>query len=171
MDFRRIRRKVSAALRFSLTCRYYILVSSKDWNGNSDFKTLCSLILSKTIKEEDKYQIGLTKIFFRAGMLANLESFRTHRLHELVTLVQKNVRRRIAYKQYQDLRRSTIRIQAWWKGILARRYVEDLRRRAAAVKVQRIARGWMVRKRYAEVRQGVIKIQARECARPRRQLG
>lgn len=142
--------------------RYYVLVSSKEWNANTDVKTLCSLILAKTLKEEDKYQIGLTKIFFRAGMLAFLESFRTRRLNELVTLVQKNVRRRIAYKQYQDSRRSTIRIQSWWKGILARQHVEGMRRQAAAIRIQRVARGWLVRKKYVELRQAVIRIQARK---------
>ena len=151
--------------KHALTSRYYVLVSSKQWNADTDVKTLCSLILSKTLKEEDKYQIGLTKIFFRAGMLALLESLRTHRLNELVTLVQKNVRRRIAYKQYQDLRRSTIRIQAWWKGILARRYVENLRRETAAIRIQRVARGWLARKQYIELHRAIVKIQARECRR------
>lgn len=95
-------------------------------------------------------------------MLAFLESLRTQRFNELVTLVQKNVRRRIAYKQYQDLRNKTIRIQAWWRGILARKLVDELKRENAAVRIQRIARGWLARKKYTELRQAVIKIQARE---------
>jgi len=138
------------------------LVSSKEWSSNSDVRELCSAILAKTLKEEDKYQIGLTKIFFRAGMLALLESLRTQRLNELVTLVQKNVRRRVAYKQYQDLRKKTIHIQAWWRGVLARKFVENLKRETAAIKIQRTARGWLARKKYIEMRQAVIKIQARE---------
>lgn len=146
----------------TLICRYYVLVSSKEWSSNSDVKNLCSAILAKTLKEEDKYQIGLTKIFFRAGMLALLESFRTQRLNELVTLVQKNVRRRIAYKQYQDMRKKTIRIQAWWRGILARKQVDELRRQTAALRIQRVARSWLARKKYTEIRQAVIKIQAGE---------
>ncbi|ORY26880.1 P-loop containing nucleoside triphosphate hydrolase protein [Naematelia encephala] len=140
--------------------RYYMLVNSKEWNSNDDVKRLCSLILEKTLKEEDKYQIGLTKIFFRAGMLAFLESLRSKRLNELVTLVQKNVRRRIEYKKYRQLRGSTIKIQAWWKGILARRYVEDLRKESAAIRIQRVARGWLARKRYTQMRDAVIKIQS-----------
>jgi len=95
-------------------------------------------------------------------MLAYLEALRSHRLHELVTVVQKNVRRRIAYKQYQDLRSSSIRIQSWWKGILARRYVEGVRRETAAIRIQRVARGWLARRKYLELRQSVIRIQARE---------
>jgi myosin-5 len=96
-------------------------------------------------------------------MLALLESLRTQRLNELVTLVQKNVRRRIAYKQYQDMRRKTIKIQAWWRGILARKLVEELRRETAAIRIQRVARGWLARKQYTETRQAVIKIQSGEC--------
>jgi len=149
-----------------LTASYYVLVSSKEWSANSDVKTLCSAILTKTLKEEDKYQIGLTKIFFRAGMLAVLESVRTQRLNELVTLVQKNVRRRIAYKHYQDMRKKTIRIQAWWRGIMARRQVEELKRQTAAVKIQRVARGWMARRKYIEMRQAVIKIQSGKSMAP-----
>ena len=145
---------------YLLTCRYYLLISSKQWNSSTDVKILCSLILAKTLKEEDKYQIGLTKIFFRAGMLAYLESLRTSRLNELVTLVQKNIRRRLDHKHYQETRRCTIRIQAWWRGILAQRYVETVRRETAAVRIQRVTRGWLARTKYHEIRQAVIKIQA-----------
>jgi myosin-5 len=139
-----------------------MLVASKEWQGNDDVRALCGLILSKTLKEEDKYQIGLTKIFFRAGMLAFLESLRTQRINQLVTLVQKNIRRRIAYKHYQQLRASTITIQAWWRGVMARSYVKNLRRETAAVRIQRVARGWLARKEYARTRGAVIKIQAGE---------
>ncbi|ORX34366.1 P-loop containing nucleoside triphosphate hydrolase protein [Kockovaella imperatae] len=138
--------------------RYYPLVRSTEWTD--DVKNLCSSILAKTIKDEDKYQIGLTKIFFRAGMLAYLESLRSNRLNELVTLVQKNVRRYLAYKEYQDKRRKSIKIQSWWRGILAVRYTEDLRRQTAATKIQRVARGYLARKKYTETRQAVIKIQS-----------
>lgn len=95
-------------------------------------------------------------------MLAALESMRTKRLNELVTLVQKNVRRRLEYKKYQDLRKKTIRIQSWWRGVLAQRYAEQLRKETAATKIQKMARGWMARKRYTEVRQAVVKIQSGE---------
>lgn len=143
---------------------YYVLVNSKEWEGNSDVKAFCQLLLQRTLKDENKYQIGLSKIFFRAGMVALLESLRTARLNALVTLVQKNVRRRIAYKHYQDLRRRTITIQAWWRGIQARRLVEQMRRDAAATLLQRAARGVLQRRAYANTRQAVVTIQAGESS-------
>ena len=86
--------------------RYYMLVPSAQWKAmiqNLELQPLCNLILERTINDPDKYQSGLTKIFFRAGMLAALESLRSGRLNALVTIVQKNMRRRMAVKKYQEL--------------------------------------------------------------------
>jgi myosin-5 len=120
------------------------------------------LILQRVLQDQDKYQIGLTKIFFRAGVLAVLESLRARRLHELVTLIQKNVRRRIEYKRYQETRQSTIKLQAWWRGITARRQVVMLRQETAATKVQTAYRGYLARRAYKETRQAIVKIQSGE---------
>ena len=82
-----------------------MLVPSSEWQPmiqNLQLQPLCSLILERTINDPDKYQSGLTKIFFRAGMLAALESLRSGRLNALVTVVQKNMRRRMAVKKYQE---------------------------------------------------------------------
>lgn len=48
--------------------RYYMLVRSKHWGP--DTKKLCSVILDDSIKDPDKYQVGITKIFFRSGMVS-----------------------------------------------------------------------------------------------------
>lgn len=55
--------------------RYYSLVSSQHWetSSNPDLMNLCSAILKKSISDEDKYQIGMTKIFFRAGQVMCFE--------------------------------------------------------------------------------------------------
>ena len=140
--------------------RYYLLVPSSQWNSSTDVKGLCDAILKQTLKEEDKYQIGLTKIFFRAGMLALLEGLRTARLNQLVTVVQKNVRRWIEFRRYQNLRTKTIKIQCWWRVVLAKRLAEEMRREKAAVRIQTVARGWLARKQYQTLRTAVIRIQA-----------
>jgi myosin-5 len=93
-------------------------------------------------------------------MVALLESLRTARLNDLVTLVQKNVRRRIAYKHYQDLRRRTIVIQAWWRGVQGRRLAEQVRREAAATLIQRAARAFLQRNAFLKTRQHVVDLQS-----------
>lgn len=47
--------------------RYYLLTRSPEWQ--KDPKLLADSIVSKHISDTDKYQIGLTKIFFRAGQV------------------------------------------------------------------------------------------------------
>ncbi|KAI0747719.1 P-loop containing nucleoside triphosphate hydrolase protein [Daedaleopsis nitida] len=144
--------------------RYYMLVHSSEWEPmikNLELKPLCARILEKTINDPDKYQPGLTKIFFRAGMLAALESLRSNRLNSLVTIVQKNMRRRMAVKKYKALREATIKIQTWWRGLLARQLVEKVRRDVAAIRLQRGIRRYLQRKRFLTIRASVVALQAR----------
>lgn len=141
-----------------------MLVPSADWQPmiqTMDLRHLCSTILAKTIADPDMYQNGLTKIFLRAGMLAALESFRSERLNAMVTVVQKNVRRRLAVKSYRNLRAATIKIQTWWRGVLARKLVEGIRQEVAAVRLQKTIRGFLQRKRFLDIRRGVILFQSR----------
>lgn len=144
--------------------RYYMLVPSTDWQPmiqSMDLNRLCSTILAKTIADPDMYQNGLTKIFFRAGMLAALESLRSDRLNAMVTVVQKNMRRRMAMTKYKKLRQATIKIQTWWRGILARRFVESIRREASAVRLQTIIRRFMQRKRFLDIIHSITLFQSR----------
>ncbi|KAG8894293.1 Myosin type-2 heavy chain 1, partial [Tulasnella sp. 403] len=139
--------------------RYYMLVPSSYWGPQ--IKELCILILNATIKDLDKYQVGLTKIFFRAGMLAFLEGLRSDRLNALVTSVQKNMRRMMAQKKYREMRAAAIKVQTWWRGILARRLVISIRKEVASQKIQCLARRYMQRKMFLDVRKSVVLLQSR----------
>ncbi|KAF6764924.1 myosin 5 [Ephemerocybe angulata] len=144
--------------------RYYMLVPSTIWQPmiqSMDLNRLCSIILEKTIADPDMYQNGQTKIFFRAGMLAALESMRSERLNAMVTVVQKNMRRKIAMNRYQKLRSATIKIQTWWRGISARRLVERIRKETSALRLQRTVRRFVQRKKFLDVRHSVVLIQSR----------
>jgi myosin V len=141
-----------------------MLVPSSVWEPmikKMELNKLCSMILEKTIADQDMYQNGLTKIFFRAGMLAALESLRSSRLNAMVTVVQKNVRRRQAMMNYRALRGATIKIQTWWRGILARRLVLHIRREASALRLQVGLRRYAQRKRFLDIRKGVVLLQSR----------
>ena len=145
--------------------RYYMLVSSSDWQPmiqSMDLRRLCSIILEKTIADPDMYQNGLTKIFFRAGMLAALESLRSDKLNAMVTVVQKNMRRRMAVKKYQELRHATIKIQTWWRGIRARRLVQSIRREVSARRLQTGIRRFIQRKHFLDTKHAITLFQSRK---------
>lgn len=145
--------------------RYYMLAHSSEWGPmiqNLELKALCTLVLDRMLNDPDKYQTGLTKIFFRAGILAALESLRGEKLNSLATVIQKNMRRRMAVRKYRDLRRATIKIQTWWRGILARRFVEGVRREVAAIRLQTVARRFVQRHNFLQVRNGIVRLQSRK---------
>lgn len=142
-----------------------MLVSSAHWGPmiqKLELKQLCSLILDTTINDPDKYQAGKTKIFFRAGMLAALESLRSDRLNAMVTVVQKNMRRHMAVKHYKELRAATIKIQTWWRGIMAKRLVAFIRRETVAIRLQKMARRFIQRKRFTDIRTAIVRFQSRK---------
>ena len=71
--------------------RYRVLCHSKDIK-RSDFRTTCENIIIKLISDEDKYQFGKTKLFFRAGQVAYMEKLRSEKLRDCVIVIQKHVK-------------------------------------------------------------------------------
>ena len=96
----------------------------------------------------DKYQLGKTKIFFRAGQVAYLEKLRSSRLRACGVMIQKHVRAWIAHKRYQRVRKSVMLAQRFGRGFLARKLARRLKEDKAATKLQAAARGFLQRRRY-----------------------
>ena len=143
--------------------RYYMLVPSAQWT--SDIQGMANAILTKALgatsgNGSDKYQLGLTKIFFRAGMLAFLENLRTSRLNECAILIQKNLRAKYYRRRYLWARESIIRCQSLIRGSAARRQAQELRTIKAATTIQRVWRGQKQRKAFLLVRNSTILAQA-----------
>lgn len=143
--------------------RYYMLVPSHSWTP--EIRDMATAILQKALGEgkndgSDKYQMGLTKIFFRAGMLAFLENLRTARLNDAAIMIQKNLRAKYYRRIYLEMRESIIHLQSLARGFMARERAEDARQVKAATTIQRVWRGSKDRKRFQMVRTSVILFQA-----------
>ncbi|KAF2868406.1 P-loop containing nucleoside triphosphate hydrolase protein [Massariosphaeria phaeospora] len=143
--------------------RYYMLVPSNSWTP--EIRSMATQILKKALgagKNDgtDKYQMGLTKIFFRAGMLAFLENLRTARLHDAAVMIQKNLRAKYYRRVYLETRESIITLQALARGYITRERAEEARQVKAATTIQRFWRGSKDRKQYNLVRNSVILFEA-----------
>ncbi|KAJ5320518.1 hypothetical protein PENANT_c033G03137 [Penicillium antarcticum] len=143
--------------------RYYMLCHSSQWT--SEIREMCHAILRKALGEAShqkqvKYQLGLTKIFFRAGMLAFLENLRTSRLNECAIMIQKNLRAKYYRRRYLDARESILTTQAFIRGFLARQRAQEIRRTKAATTIQRVWRGQKEKKRYTQIRKNFILFQS-----------
>lgn len=138
--------------------RYRMLLKFKDINRKKPSATI-ALILKTFIKDPDKFQMGKTKIFFRAGQVAYLEKLRADKLRDSCIMIQKNFRCWREHRIYVKMRRSAILIQAWVRGYLARRLAQDLRETKAAITIQRYYRGHVCRRQFVSLRKAVVKIQ------------
>ena len=58
------------------------------------------------------FQLGRTKVFLRAGQMAQLDKLRTELMGTSATTIQRHVRGLLRRRQYQRVRRATVRLQA-----------------------------------------------------------
>lgn len=61
-------------------------------------------------------QIGKTKVFLRAGQMAELDAWRTEILGNSAKVIQLKTKTRIARKRFVSMRKASIRVQAFWRG-------------------------------------------------------
>ncbi|XP_076397238.1 myosin heavy chain isoform X27 [Megachile rotundata] len=88
------------------------------------------LILDAINLEPDQYRMGHTKVFFRAGVLGQMEEFRDERLSKIVSWMQAYIRGYLARKDYKKLQEQRLalvvvqrnlrkylqlRTWQWWK--------------------------------------------------------
>lgn len=143
--------------------RYYMLIHSAQWT--TEIREMANAILRKALGEgkndkTDKYQLGLTKIFFRAGMLAFLENLRTNRLSDAAIMIQKNLRAKYYRRRYLEAIDSIRVFQAHARAGLARRKAQETRKQRSATTIQRVWRGQKERKNYLQQRNNIVLFEA-----------
>ncbi|KAG9341162.1 hypothetical protein JZ751_019601 [Albula glossodonta] len=137
--------------------RYRVLMKQKD--VLSDKKLTCKNVLEKLVKDQDKYQFGKTKIFFRAGQVAYLEKLRADKLRAACIRIQKTIRCWLVRKKYLRMRAAAINIQRHVRGFQARCLAKFLRRTRAAIIIQKYQRMYVERKRYRRQQAAALIIQ------------
>ncbi|KAL4335840.1 hypothetical protein GQ457_07G039760 [Hibiscus cannabinus] len=125
--------------------------------GNHDDKVACQMILDKMGLKG--YQIGKTKVFLRAGQMAELDARRAEVLGNAARTIQRQIRTYIARKEFIELRKAAIMLQSCWRGMLACKLYEQLRREAAALKIQKNFRRHIARESYLTLRLAAITLQ------------
>ncbi|XP_066557467.1 unconventional myosin-Va [Amia ocellicauda] len=137
--------------------RYRVLMKQKD--VLSDKKLTCRNVLEKLIKDQDKYQFGKTKIFFRAGQVAYLEKLRADKLRAACIRIQKTIRCWLVRKKYLRMKSAAITIQRYVRGHQARCLAKFMRRTRAAIIIQKYQRMYVERKRYKRLQAAALIIQ------------
>ncbi|XP_066306849.1 myosin-17-like isoform X1 [Miscanthus floridulus] len=124
----------------------------------NDEKVSCQKILDKIGLQG--YQIGRTKVFLRAGQMAELDARRTEMRNNAARGVQSQFRTHVAREQFLVLRDTSICLQSFVRARLACKQHEFLRQQAAALRIQKNARWYFAWKTYYQLRLSAITLQA-----------
>uniref|UniRef100_A0A4W5MI94 Myosin VA n=1 Tax=Hucho hucho TaxID=62062 RepID=A0A4W5MI94_9TELE len=137
--------------------RYRVLMKQKD--VLSDRRLTCRNVLEKLVQDQDKYQFGKTKIFFRAGQVAYLEKLRADKLRKACVRIQKTIRCWLVRKKYLRKKHAAITIQRYTRGHQARCLVKYMRQTLAAITIQKFQRMCVQRKLYLQKQAAALVMQ------------
>lgn len=126
-------------------------------DGSCDEITAAKKLLAKV--DLKGYQIGKTKVFLRAGQMAELDALRSEILGRSASMIQRKVRSYLGRKSFILLRFSAIQLQAFCRGQLARNVYEMMRREAACLRIQKHLRMHFARKAYKSLCSSAVSIQ------------
>ncbi|KAJ4817299.1 myosin-like protein XIF [Rhynchospora pubera] len=135
--------------------RFGMLVT--DVIDGSDEKAACAAICDRMGLKG--YQIGKTKVFLRAGQMAELDARRAEVLADAARLVQRQIRTHLARKQFITFRMATILLQKFSRARLARKQYGQMRKEHASIRIQKYARSHSLRKSYNKVYRSALVIQ------------
>ncbi|KAF5195221.1 Myosin [Thalictrum thalictroides] len=126
-------------------------------DGSFDEVTASKKLLEKM--DLKGYQVGKTKVFLRAGQMAELDARRSDVLGRSACIIQRKIRSYLSRRSFIKLRLSAIHIQAACRGQLTQRTYEQMRRQAACLRIQKELRMFLARKYYTTLCSSAVSIQ------------
>ncbi|CAL4070936.1 unnamed protein product [Meganyctiphanes norvegica] len=88
----------------------YKILGAQEFNQIPDKKKAVQAVFGKLGIDSEKFRVGATKVFFRAGVLGEVEEIRDDRLGMMVSLLQAWVRGRKSRKWYAKLKSQRINL-------------------------------------------------------------
>ncbi|XP_010433173.1 PREDICTED: myosin-14-like isoform X2 [Camelina sativa] len=144
--------------RFEEFLDRFSILAPEILDKSSDDVAACKKLLEKVALQG--YQIGKTKVFLRAGQMADLDARRNEVLGTAASSIQRKFRAYLSRKTFTMLRKAAVNMQAVCRGQLSRRIFEGLRREDAVLKIQRDIRMHLARKSYKELYISAVSIQS-----------
>ncbi|CAH9093708.1 unnamed protein product [Cuscuta europaea] len=133
------------------------LLAPEVLEGSYDEKVACKAILDKMGLAGS--QIGKTKVFLRAGQMAELDSRRAQKLNNAAKTIQRKTRTHIARKYFLALQEAAVSMQSACRAWIACKLFEHMQRVSASLKIQKKLRGRMAWKSYKNLQYAVITVQ------------
>ncbi|XP_073982547.1 myosin heavy chain isoform X11 [Rhodnius prolixus] len=100
----------------------YKILNPAGVDKEPDPKKAAAVVLEATTLDPDQYRLGHTKVFFRAGVLGQLEEMRDDRLSKIMGWLQSYIRGYITRKEYKKLQEQRLSLQVVQRNL--RRYLQ-----------------------------------------------
>ncbi|EMS55825.1 Myosin-J heavy chain [Triticum urartu] len=136
----------------------FCIIAPEILKERNDDKVICQKILDKTGLQG--YQIGRTKVFLRAGQMAELDARRTEVRSKAARVIQSRYHTYVARQKFLAIRNTSVSFQSIVRVILACKRRVFLRNQDAALKVQKSVRWYLAWKSYSKLRWSAVTLQA-----------
>ncbi|XP_068914330.1 myosin heavy chain, muscle isoform X46 [Tenebrio molitor] len=100
----------------------YMILAPATMAAEADPKEAARKCLEEVGLDPDSYRIGHTKVFFRAGVLGQMEELRDERLGKIVTWMQSWVRGYLSRKEFKKLQEQRLALQVCQRNL--RKYLK-----------------------------------------------
>ncbi|XP_063624522.1 myosin heavy chain, muscle isoform X27 [Cydia splendana] len=100
----------------------YKILAPQAVDKESDPKKIAQVILDATGLDVESYRLGHTKVFFRAGVLGQMEEMRDDRLSKIVSWLQAYIRGYLSRKEYKKLQEQRVALQVVQRNL--RKYLQ-----------------------------------------------
>ncbi|XP_026481138.1 myosin heavy chain, muscle-like isoform X13 [Ctenocephalides felis] len=100
----------------------YMILAPAIMQAEKDPKNAAAKCLESVNLDPDLYRIGHTKVFFRAGVLGQMEELRDDRLGKIITWMQAWIRGYLARKEYAKLQEQRVALQVVQRNL--RKYLQ-----------------------------------------------
>ncbi|OQR93349.1 myosin-like protein [Achlya hypogyna] len=130
--------------------RFRLLVRAAACDSDDDEINQCAAMLAQLLAPAD-FQLGKSRVFFRAGALERLEDLRTRQRDASAIVLQRVARQWAATVHYRKARKAAILLQSYTRGYLASRRYRAMR--AAAITLQCAVRCYVATQLVVAMRQ------------------
>ncbi|XP_057653595.1 myosin heavy chain, muscle isoform X50 [Diorhabda carinulata] len=100
----------------------YMILAPATMAKESDAKEAARKCLEEVGLDPESYRVGHTKVFFRAGVLGQMEELRDDRLGKIVTWMQSWVRGYLSRKEFKKLQEQRLALQVCQRNL--RKYLK-----------------------------------------------
>ena len=112
-------------LSFLAECRYTILAPKAVPAGFLDSRKATDLLIKEMQLSDTEYRMGLSKVFFKAGVLGRLEDLRDERLGIIISQLQAYCRGYLMRKQYKKLQEQRLALAVIQRNVRKHLFIRD----------------------------------------------